>query len=197
MAVRLQIAGVGGHGVILMARVLCRLALNKNKHCVMSEVHGMSQRGGIVQTSVVMDNGDSAIIGEAEGDCLIATEIGEALRHARFIKEGGAIVLNLWQEIPPHLVKHPEEFPTLEKGIETLKKAGFDLWVVDGFKIAREIGSPKVMNSALLGTLARADVVGLTLRDIETALVDVTKGRFKEANIKALYAGYKQARHLT
>jgi len=193
MALRIQVTGVGGQGVIVVARVLAQCAVSSGMHCVMSEVHGMSQRGGIVQSSVVIGNGDAAMIGEGQADLLIAIEASEALRQGRILKPHGTLVLNELTVIPPHLVQNTDPYLSVEDTVEWFEQHQAEIWRVKGPAIAGDLGSPKVMNSAILGTVVKSGVLPFDLDQMGDAIVTVTRGRLQEMNIAALRRGYRES----
>ncbi len=194
MAFRIQIVGVGGHGVILVARVLSQCAADAGMHCVMSEVHGMSQRGGIVHSSVVIDGGDAPLIGTGQADLLVASEAGEALRQGGLLKAGGTLVLNELTVLPPHMVGTDDAYPSVDEVTRWFTEHGFRVWRVQGSRIAEDAGSIRVMNSAMLGTIVKSGVLPFDMKQMTEALITVTRGRLREKNIAALHRGFEECR---
>ena len=190
MAVRIQVAGVGGHGVILVARVLSQAALDTGRHSVMSEVHGMSQRGGIVQSTVVIDGGDAPLVRTGQANLLVASEAGEALRNGPVLRPGGTLVLNRLAVPPPHLVETGGAYLQVEDAADWFVKRGMNVWVVDGQAIAEAMQNTRVMNAAMLGAVAKSGALPFGLKELRQALLRVTHGRFAETNIQAMQQGY-------
>jgi len=193
MALRIQVVGVGGHGVILVARVLAQCSVSAGLHCVMSEVHGMSQRGGVVQSSVVIDDGDAPLIGMGQADLLVASEAGEALRQAVILKPGGTLVLNKLTVIPPHMVENKDDYLSVDDVSDWFVSHGYNVWQVNGSTISEELGSPKVMNSAMLGTIVKSNALPFDMKAMKDALITITKGRLQETNTDALQRGYDES----
>lgn len=182
------LVGVGGQGTILASKILSSGLLEAGYDVKMSEVHGMSQRGGNVSTQIRYgDKVYSPIIGKGQADIIVAFEKMEALRWADYLKKGGKMVINDY-EIPsvPILlgtVKYPENI--LEELSEKI-----DVSVFKAAEIAETIGNAKGMNIVLLGALVKA----MKMEDIdwEKMIRDNVKKGFEELNIKALHAGMEQ-----
>ena len=196
MAIRVQVAGVGGHGVILVARVLSQAAMDAGRHAVMSEVHGMSQKGGVVQSTLVIDGGDVPMVSAGKTDLLIASEAGEALRNGALVKRGGTLVLNKLTVVPPHMVTGHQAYLSVDFVTDWFLQHGVNVWLVDGLDIANTMHNPKVMNAAMLGALAKSGALPFGFDGIKDALIKVTKGRFTETNVEAMQRGYETVRRL-
>ena len=148
----LVIVGVGGQGTLLASKILGRLALSENCGVKVSEVHGMSQRGGSVITHVrVGDEVYSPIVTSGEADYLLSFEQLEAARAASFLKEGGVAIVNtqvIWpMPVITGAMQYPEDALSLI-GERTIESA-------DALAIAVECGSQKALNLVLLGMLSR------------------------------------------
>ena len=148
----LVIVGVGGQGTLLASKILGRLALTEDCGVKVSEVHGMSQRGGSVITHVrVGDEVYSPIVAMGEADYLLSFEQLEAARAASFLKEGGVAIVNtqvIWpMPVITGAMQYPEDAIALV-GEKTIESA-------DALGIAVECGSQKALNLVLLGMLSR------------------------------------------
>lgn len=153
MKMNMIIAGVGGQGILLSSRVLGRLAIDSHMDVKISEVHGMSQRGGDVITHVrIGQHIKSPLIEEGTADSIIAFEQLEALRALPFLKPGGLIVLGT-QKIPPMPVL--TEAATYPMDIFEKLQARGRLVTLDARAIARECGAQRAVNIVLLGAFAR------------------------------------------
>jgi indolepyruvate ferredoxin oxidoreductase beta subunit len=179
------LVGVGGQGTILASKILSDGLLEKGYDVKMSEIHGMSQRGGSVSTQIRFgEKVYSPIIGMGEADIIVAFEKMEALRWFEYLKPGGRMVINDF-EIPsaPILMGvaiYPKNIP------ETLSsKAAVS--VCDAARIAAELGNAKVMNIVLLGALAEA--IGLNDVDWNEMIARNVKKEFAALNEKAFAAG--------
>jgi indolepyruvate ferredoxin oxidoreductase beta subunit len=183
------LVGVGGQGTILASKVLTTGLIAAGYDVKMSEVHGMSQRGGTVTTQVRFGSKVwSPLIGEGEADVLVSFETMEAMRCLPFLKPGGKVVVNTY-EMPSLPVLSGEcEYP--DGIIDELKKRA-DTLALDAVKVASDLGMPRGMNVVLLGALIAA--LGVDDVDWAAALKSCVKRQFFEPNLKCLEAGLKLA----
>ena len=186
MTKSIMIVGVGGQGSLLASNLLGKLLLSEGYDVKVSEVHGMSQRGGSVVTYVRYgEKVYSPIIEEGGADFVVSFEKLEAGRWAPFLKEGGTIITNTQQIDPMPVVTGVAEYP--EAILEELRgKVKVD--ALDALTLAEEAGSSKAVNIVLMGRLAK--YLGIPYEKWEEALRVVVKPRFIEMNIKALSLGY-------
>ena len=148
----LVIVGVGGQGTLLASKILGRLALKEGCGVKVSEVHGMSQRGGSVITHVrVGDEVYSPIVAAGEADYLLSFEQLEAACAASFLREGGVAIVNTQAIWPMPVITGAMQYP--EKPLEVLE--GRTVECADALGIAVECGSQKALNLVLLGMLSR------------------------------------------
>ena len=148
----LVIVGVGGQGTLLASKILGRLALKEGCGVKVSEVHGMSQRGGSVITHVrVGDEVFSPIVAAGEADYLLSFEQLEAARAASFLRKGGVAIVNTQIIWPMPVITGAMQYP--EKPLEVLE--GRTVECADALGIAVECGSQKALNLVLLGMLSR------------------------------------------
>ena len=183
------LVGVGGQGTILASKVLTSGLIAAGYDVKMSEVHGMSQRGGTVTTQVRFGSKVwSPLIGEGEADVLVSFETMEAMRCLPFLRPGGKVVVNTY-EMPSLPVLSGEcEYP--DGIIDELKKRA-DTLAIDAVKVAADQGMPRGMNVVLLGALVAA--LGVDDVDWAAALKSCVKRQFFEPNLKCLEAGLKLA----
>ena len=183
------LVGVGGQGTILASKVLTTGLIAAGYDVKMSEVHGMSQRGGTVTTQVRFGSKVwSPLIGEGEADVLVSFETMEAMRCLPFLKPGGKVVVNTY-EMPSLPVLSGEcEYP--DGIIDELKKRA-DTLALDAVKVASDLGMPRGMNVVLLGALIAA--LGVDDVDWAAALKSCVRRQFFEPNLKCLEAGLKLA----
>jgi indolepyruvate ferredoxin oxidoreductase, beta subunit len=151
-----MLAGVGGQGTILASNVLAEVGLAAGFDVKKSEVHGMAQRGGSVNTHVRWDAERvySPLIGLGEADLLLVFEEAEALRYAEYLKRDGAAVVNRQAILPITVTSGGAHYPT-EEQVRAVYSAVTDrLHVVPGEAIAQELGNARVANVVLLGALS-------------------------------------------
>ena len=179
------LVGVGGQGTILASKILSDGLMEAGYDVKMSEIHGMSQRGGNVSTQVRFgDKVFSPIIGKGEADLIVAFEKMEALRWIEYLKPGGRIVIND-AEIPS--VPIQMGVASYPEGIveELAKKA--TTYVFKATDLAEELGNPKSMNMILLGALVKA--IDLPQIDWEEIIKRNIKPAFVDINLKAFQVG--------
>ena len=149
----IMIVGVGGQGSLLASKLLGYLLLNEGYDVKVSEVHGMSQRGGSVVTYVRYgDSVASPVIDEGEADSIVSFELLEAARWLPFLKKDGTIVTNIQQIDPMPVVTGAAEYP--EDLVAKLKATGARVDAMDCVALAEEAGSVKAVNLVLLGRLS-------------------------------------------
>lgn len=182
--------GVGGQGTILASKILTMGLIEHGYDVKMSEVHGMSQRGGSVSTQVRFGKKVySPIIGEGSADILVSFEEMEAARYARFLKKDGKIVVNKTQIPSLPVLSGACQYP--QGIIEELKKP-VPVRDLDATKIATDLGNPKSANVVLLGALIEA--LGLHDIDWKSIIAKTVKPAFVDINLKAFDAGMAAAR---
>ena len=149
----IMIVGVGGQGSLLASKLLGHLLLSQGYDVKVSEVHGMSQRGGSVVTYVRYgDKVFSPVIDKGEADYIVSFELLEAARWLSFLKKDGQIVTNTQQIDPMPVITGAAEYP--EDLVEKLKASGAKVDALDCLSLAEEAGSSKAVNIVLLGRLS-------------------------------------------
>ncbi|HZK01436.1 MAG TPA: indolepyruvate oxidoreductase subunit beta [Anaerovoracaceae bacterium] len=182
------LVGVGGQGTILASKILSSGLIEAGYDVKMSEIHGMSQRGGNVSTQVRFgEKVFSPIIGAGEADIIVAFEKMEALRWAEYLKPNGKMVIND-VEIPSAPIQMGvETYP--ENIIEELSKNA-TTYVFKATEIAEKLGNPRSMNMVLLGALTEA--INLPNIDWEEVMRKNIKPVFIEINLEAFRLGQAQ-----
>ena len=185
------LVGVGGQGAILTAKVLVNGLMKAGYDVKMSEVHGMSQRGGSVSTQVHWgEKVYSPVIGEGAADLMVAFEKMEAVRYARFLKPDGLAVINDYAMPSSTIAAGLEEYP---KGCLEAMAENFKCFTLDAAKIAMDLGSAKCMNIVLFGAMTAA----LDLREIdwEDIIRETVPPKFIDLNLAAYRAGKAAVQH--
>ena len=179
------LVGVGGQGAILTAKVLVNGLMKAGYDVKMSEVHGMSQRGGSVSTQVHWgETVWSPVIGSGAADLMVAFEKMEAVRYAHFLKPDGIAVINDYA-IPSATVTAGLE--TYPDGCLEAMEANFKCHSLDAAKIAMDLGNVKCMNIVLFGAMTMA--LGLDEIDWEDVIKETVPPKFLELNLAAYRAG--------
>ncbi len=149
----IMIVGVGGQGSLLASKLLGHLLLSQGYDVKVSEVHGMSQRGGSVVTYVRYgDAVYSPVIDEGQADFIVSFELLEAARWLPYLKKDGIIVTNTQQIDPMPVITGAAEYP--ENLVDSLKNAGAKVDALDCLTLAEQAGSAKAVNIVLLGRLS-------------------------------------------
>ena len=184
--INIMVVGVGGQGTLLTSRIIGKTALDAGFDVKLSEVHGMAQRGGSVVTFVRYgEKVDEPVVEEGQADILISFERLEALRYAHFLKKGGKIIVNDCRIDPMTVVIGASKYP--ENIIENLKK-DHEVFVIDGLKIANDLGNSKVLNSVVLGVAAKH--IGFGVEDWIKVIEKTVPPKTIELNKKAFSLGY-------
>ena len=179
------LVGVGGQGAILTAKILVNGLISKGYDVKMSEVHGMSQRGGSVSTQVHFgDKIYSPVIGKGGADIMVAFEKMEAVRYADFLKPDGIAVINDFampsSTTSAGLCEYPE-------GCVEAMQAAFKCHVLDAAEIAVSLGNARCMNVVLFGAMTA--VLGMDDIDWETVIRETVPAKSVELNLRAYRAG--------
>ena len=182
----IMIVGVGGQGSLLASRLLGNVLLAQGYDVKVSEVHGMSQRGGSVVTYVKYgDKVYSPVIEKGEADAVISFELLEAARCLPYLKKGGHLITSTQQIDPMPVITGAAEYPT--DLVEKIKAKGADIVAVDALSLAEEAGTAKASNVVLMGVLASRMDYPEELW--QKALEQCVPAKFLEPNKKAFELG--------
>ena len=156
----IMIVGVGGQGSLLASKLLGRILLEKGYDVKVSEVHGMSQRGGSVVTYVRFgDKVYSPVIDKGQADFIVSFEELEAARWTEYLKPGGKIITNTQQIAPMPVIIGAAEYP--QNLISEMRAKGLDVDAIDVLSLAESAGSSKAVNIVLMGNMMHKSVLGL------------------------------------
>ena len=187
--VNIMIVGVGGQGTLLASRILGNAILSLGYDVKVSEVHGMSQRGGSVVTYVKYgEKVYSPIIDKGEADIILAFEQLEALRALPYLKVGGKMIANTQKINPMPVITGAAQYPT--SILETLS-AKVDLTALDALSIAKAAGNAKAVNVVLMGVMAKNTDIPYEIWT--NAVRECVPAKFLEINLRAFDAGYHYA----
>ena len=183
----IMIVGVGGQGSLLASKLLGNLLTANGYDVKVSEVHGMSQRGGSVVTYVRFgDKVYSPIIDKGEADFIVSFEKIEAARYIEYLKKGGTVITNAQQIDPMPVITGKAEYP--EGVLDELKALGCDVVAVDALKLAEQVGNSKAVNIVLMGVLAKR--FEIPSDKWIKALEETVAPKFFDMNKKAFELGY-------
>lgn len=181
-----MIVGVGGQGSLLASKLLGKLLLSKGYDVKVSEVHGMSQRGGSVVTYVRFgDKVYSPIVDKGEADFIVSFERLEAARYTEDLKKGGKIVTSTQRINPMPVIMGAAQYP--DGLIEKMRAAGIDVDAIDALSLAEQAGSAKAVNIVLMGRLSRW--FDFSEQEWLTAIEQTVPAKFLELNKTAFNLG--------
>lgn len=181
-----MIVGVGGQGSLLASKLLGNLLLGQGYDVKVSEVHGMSQRGGSVVTYVKFgDKVSSPVIDKGEADLIVSFELCEAARWVSYLKNGGKMIVNNQRINPMPVITGAAAYP--EDIVEKIRALGVNLTVVDALDLANKAGSSKAVNIVLMGVLSK--MMDIEPQAWQKALEQSVPTKFLELNRKAFELG--------
>ena len=183
----IMIVGVGGQGSLLASKLLGHLLMEQGYDVKVSEVHGMSQRGGSVVTYVRWgDKVYSPVIDKGEADFILSFELLEAARWLEYLRPDGQIVTSTQQIDPMPVITGAAEYPA--HLVETMTGAGIRVDAIDALKLAEEAGSSKAVNIVLMGRLSRY-FPDIPENEWHDAIAESVPPKFLELNQKAFTLG--------
>ena len=186
MTKNIMIVGVGGQGSLLASKLLGHLLLSESYDVKVSEVHGMSQRGGSVVTYVRFgEKVYSPIIDKGEADFIVSFEKLEAARYVEYLKENGRIVVNTQEIDPMPVITGAASYP--ENLIEKIQALSIQVDAMDCLTLAKEAGSQKAVNLVLMGRLSR--YFDISPEKWQKAIEECVPEKFVEMNQKAFLLG--------
>ena len=189
MTKNIMIVGVGGQGSLLASKLLGHLLLTEGYDVKVSEVHGMSQRGGSVVTYVRFgEKVFSPVIDKGQADFIVSFEKLEAARYVEYLRKDGRIVVNTQEIDPMPVITGAASYPA--NLIEKIEALGIQVDAVDCLSLAQQAGSSKAVNIVLMGRLAK--YFDISREKWEQAIADCVPEKFKELNLKAFALGYEE-----
>ena len=182
----IMIVGVGGQGSLLASKLLGKLLMEQGYDVKVSEVHGMSQRGGSVVTYVRCgERVASPVIDKGEADFIVSFELLEAARWLEFLRPGGQIVTSTQQIDPMPVITGAAEYPS--GLVDAMRSAGAKVDALDCLSLAEQAGSSKAVNIVLMGRLSH--YFDLPAEAWDAALAAVVPPKFLALNRKAFALG--------
>lgn len=190
---RIVFIGVGGQGNLLTSRLLGEAALSLNIPAVVSEIHGMAQRGGIVESAVLLGDVTSPIVSTAEADVLIGFEPVETLRALGKCNKDTLVITNT-HPLPPFTVSVGQgTYPPVDEIMGLIRAKAGKVIALDGNAMAEEAGNPLSLNMVMLGALIGSGSIPVGAEDMKNTISTTTKKAFLESNLKAFDLGIKSA----
>ena len=191
---KIQLIGVGGQGTIKASTIIGEAAMKKGLNVVMSEVHGMAQRGGTVVTEFKIGDADSPLIEEGAADLMIAFEPAEALRALNKINKESFVIVNSSTIVPFTVSLGISEYPELSSVFEELKAKIKNLLIIDAQKIAKEAGSIISENMVLLGAAVATPEFPVDKDLVIQSMKENLPPKSIETNLKAFEMGFKEVK---
>jgi indolepyruvate ferredoxin oxidoreductase, beta subunit len=189
--VNLQLAGVGGQGVLLISNIIGAACVKHGLNVLSSEVHGMAQRGGVVLSTVRIGEVYSPMIADGEADVLLAFEPVEAARATEVVSKRTEVVVNTRPIVPFTVGVWGQKYPPVEEVLKALRGMAKKVVAIDAEELALEAGNKVTTNIVMLGALMGRDIVPLPQEVVrETVSLKVPK-KFLDLNLKAFDLGYK------
>lgn len=194
---RLILVAVGGQGNLLSSKVIGESALLADIPVRMSEIHGMAQRGGVVESSIVFGDAKSTIISDGEADVLVGFEPSETLRALNKCNPSTVVISNLAPMSPFTVTVGSGVYPDLNK-IQSLIRAKTAKLIAFNAEVqAREAGNVLSVNMVLLGALIQTGKIPLSKETVKEAIKTKTKKAFVESNLKAFELGFSKAKKIS
>jgi indolepyruvate ferredoxin oxidoreductase, beta subunit len=191
---RLVFIGVGGQGNLLASRLMGEAALSEGISAVVSEIHGMAQRGGIVESAVLLGGVNSPIVSRAEADVLIGFEPLETLRALEKCNKDSVIITNT-RPLPPFTVAVGQgKYPAVEDILHLLCAKVARVIALDANSTAEEAGNPLSVNMVMLGALIGSGSTPVSPETMRKVISTSTKKAYLASNIAAFDAGMTRFR---
>ena len=186
---RIFLTGVGGQGTLLASRVLGEAGLEAGFSPLVSETHGMAQRGGIVVSTVVLGEVKSPIISPGEADVLLGFEALESFRALNYCHARSLVIANTAAIAPYPVAIGQARYPQVERLMQLMGEHVGGLLAFDAGERARQAGSPLAVNMVILGALAAGPYLPFSREDLLHILRTRTNPKFLEANLLAFQSG--------
>ena len=191
MKYNIQLVGVGGQGVLLASTVLGNAAVAEGLEVAMSEVHGMAQRGGSVQSTVRIGHEIcSPLIPKGGADLLLGFEPAETLRNITSVNKDSYIITNTSPVVPISVSIGQGVYPPLEEILDALRSVNDHVVAIDATAKAIEAGKAITANAVLIGAIAAVKGSPLSKGRVLEALLEAVPAKAKDVNVRAFDLGY-------
>ena len=194
---RLIIVAVGGQGNLLASKVIGEAALMSEVPVRMSEIHGMAQRGGVVESAIIFGDAQSTIISDGEADVLLGFEPVESLRALNKCNSNTVVITSLAPLSPFTVTTGSSTYPSLNALQALIRRKTAKLIAFDAAAMAKEAGNVMSVNMVLLGALIQTGTIPLSAENVKEAIMKRTRKAFVESNLKAFEIGFVAAEALS
>ncbi len=182
--------GVGGQGVLTIARIIGEAALDRGHNAVVGQLHGMSQRGGSVECTVLLGPGETSFVEPGGADLVLGLEPLETLRARPYMSAETRVVVNRGRVVPFPLAIQGKPYPDLDGVLDQIRQATEHMTVVHGSELLAQQGAPpQCLNMFMLGAMAGMSLLPLTLQELREAMERRTPPRHAETNLAAFDLG--------
>jgi len=193
---RCVFVGVGGQGNLLASNLLGQAALSMGIPVVVSEIHGMAQRGGVVESAVLIGGANSPIVSNGEADVLVSFEPLETMRILNKCNKKTLVITNA-QALPPLTVAVGQgKYPPVEEILDKVKKKVGKVVALQGNDLAEKAGNVLSLNMVMLGALIGTGATPVNEKVMKETIAGSTKKAFLESNLKAFDLGKETAQKL-
>ncbi len=189
MKKRIAFIGVGGQGTLLASRLLGEVVMSAGYDVRVSEVHGMAQRGGVVESAVMIGGIQGPVISRGMADVLLSMEPLETLRAIDLCNQNSVVISNTVPILPASVKMGVEQYPEVDEILNFLRPKFPNFYSLDAVALAKEAGTPKAANTVLLGVLAGLSVLRLSIDQFKKAIESRVKAKYVEQNLKAFDLG--------
>lgn len=190
---RIVNVGVGGQGNLLASNLLGMAALDAGLPVMVSEIHGMAQRGGVVESAVIIGEALSPIVSQGEADILMGFEPVETLRAMTKANKDTLVITNT-RPLPPFTVAIGQApYPDVAEVLALIKKEVKTLVAFDGQELAEKAKNPLSLNMVMLGALFAAGDLGIPVKSIKKMIRQQGKKKFTASNLEAFELGFQAA----
>ncbi len=192
---RILIAGTGGQGVLTAARLLCDCFVSLGHDVVSSQLHGMAQRGGSVQSSVIVDGGVNPVVPRGRADCVLGFEPIETARALPFMSPRTFVVMNMAPVTPFVLAQKAiskqggGDYPDVQALVKSVRAVTAHFVTLDATTCAIVAGTARAMNMVMLGCLFATGVMPCSAETFRTTIVDRLPTKIREVNARAFARG--------
>jgi indolepyruvate ferredoxin oxidoreductase, beta subunit len=191
---RIFLTGVGGQGTLTATTLLARTALDAGLAVTSGEIHGMAQRGGVVESTLLLGGYKSPIITPGEADVLLGFELLETLRALPMLKRGGSVIGNSESVQPVGVCLGRECYPPLAQVLDTAKDFAARVVIVPCISLAEQAGTAKAANTVLIGAAAASGALPFGVDALARSIEKYLKPKLVALNLKALALGADAAK---
>lgn len=186
---KIFLIGVGGQGSLLASRILSEAIMRDGLKVVMSEVNGMSQRGGVVESAVVIGGAKSPLIRKGDADIVVAFEPNEAIRAIQYVSAKTSVIINTRQVIPSSVSIGNAVYIDTKDVIKQLTPLAKEVRAFEATKIAEDAGTSKASNIVVLGALLGLNLIPCKVETLRDVVAEFVPYKFRQLNMQALKWG--------